>query len=48
MNRVMVDIEQLDVQTLRYPLISGMGLAGFRARALGGGWLGHDMTGRDE
>src|SRR4051812_30519183 len=33
---------------LRYPLISGMGPAGFRARALGGGWLGHEMTGCDE
>src|SRR3954452_13264214 len=33
---------------LKYPLISGMDPAGFRARALGGGWLGHDMTGRDE
>src|SRR4051812_47631934 len=33
---------------LSYPLISGMDPAGFRARALGGGWLGHGMTGRDE
>ena len=36
------------VLVLRYPLISSMGPAGFRARALGGGWLGHEMTGRDE
>lgn len=33
---------------LRHPLISGMDPAGFCVRALGGGWLGLDMTGRDK
>jgi hypothetical protein len=33
---------------LRYPLISDMDPAGFRAQALGEGWLSHDMTRRDE